>query len=315
MTDELSELLHQAATRIPDAPDRLGQVLRRRTALRSRRRLALVAAVAFVGLASAVTLAGGVPLPGRAARGPEPVYGGSGAVIAVPGRPVRFCSATFEGLAQPEPIRYCDLGIDVVGVDLSALTFRRTWHGAVEGQAMLRGHLRGRVLEVLSQGKPATDRESHALPGPPCQPPPGGWPHSKGYADVPYTAEDAYRHTHPDEVVDALHLRAAPDQVVVVVVVSAHVREAEAALRPAYGNRLCVWLDRFSPAQIAAVNADPAFQLSPVTQVYERYAPYRPDLQTQVIVRATLETAALRAAVARHPAGLVKLETFLTRAP
>lgn len=315
MTDELGDVLNQAAARIPDAPDRVGLVMHRRAALRFRRRMAMTSTVAFVGLACATTLAAGFRPPGSAARSPEPVYRGSGAVIAVPGRPVRFCAATLEGLAQPEPIRYCDWGVDVVGVDLSALAFRRTWHGATEGQASLWGHLRGGVLQVLSQAKPATDHEWPALPAPPCRPPAGGWPRSKGYADVPPTAADAYRHSHPDDVVDALHLRAAADQVVVVVVVSAHVREAEAALRPAYGNRLCVWLDRYSPAQIAAVQTDPAFQLSPATQVYARESPYTPDFQTVVIVRATRETAALRAAVARHPAGLVKLEPFLTRAP
>src|SRR5689334_12221051 len=84
----------------------------------------------------------------------------SGRVVSVPGRRVRFCAPVpvaaigYAPGQEPAP-SYCPKGVDVTGVDLSALSNRREKDGAVEGAATLdlryEGHYRGAALH---QSKP-----------------------------------------------------------------------------------------------------------------------------------------------------------------
>lgn len=327
--NELEDLLARAADRLPDAPDRLAMVQQRRHRLVRRRRLLVgCTAVAVLGAAVGAAVAlrpgsdGGEPADSLAQASPSgaaegQLYEGIGRVVAVPGRPVRFCAPvpTTLVLIIPRPApAYCDFGVDVVGVDLDALSQRREAEGAVEGQARLTGTLEDGVLHVLTQGAP-TSLADGTLPTygfVPCPAPAGGWPRGAKGENLDAAALQAYQAQHPAEVSEVAMLRPSQDQVVAYLLTSGDVSAAQDALHPTYGARLCVGVSRYTPAQVAAAQTDPAFKGGAATQVYAFGGTgLGPDAQVTVEVSATLLTPELEAAVAKHPKGLVRLDLFL----
>lgn len=245
-----------------------------------------------------------------------PLYGASGRVVSVPGKPVRICAPTGDlGVAysHPPPPAYCDLGVDVEGVDLDRLAQRREQDGAVEGQASLTGTWDGTTLRVRSQSAPDKDaglREQFT--DPPCPAPAGGWPTGPENENLNTDALQAYQAAHPDEVPIVALARPSSHQVVAYLMTAGDVAAAEAALRPTYATRLCVAKSRFTPAEVKAAQDDPGLRGGPGSQIYA-FGGFGIGVDGQVTadVSATYETPAIAAAVARHPKGLVRLELFL----
>jgi hypothetical protein len=322
--NDLDQLLAQAADRLPDTPDRLAGVLARRAHLVRRRRVrtAAAATVAVAGAAAvavAVVSGGGASprarlLPGDGATSASQLYGATGRVVSVPGRPVRFCAPVGSDLVlriPTPPPAYCDFGVDVVGVDLARLTARREAQGAIEGEAALTGTLANGVLHVVRQSEALPPEGPRTYDTPPCPEPAGGWPTGATDANLDLTAMQTYASAHPDQVVEVAFLRPSSRQVLAYVLTTGDVQQAENALRPSYGKSLCVFSSRFTKAQQLAARADPAFAGGPRTQVYGSGDGLGRDGQIESYVSATILTPELEAAVARHPKGLVRLDLFL----
>ncbi len=279
-----------------------------------RRLLVLVLMLTGCGTTSARLAA---PTP---AASDGPLYGGSGRVVSVPGKPVRFCApvATRGVLISPRPApAYCDLGIDVEGVDLNRLEQRREQAGAVEGQASLTGTFDGTVLHVRTQSAPSKDAGLlDTFDDPPCTPPPGGWPTGPENENLNTDVLQGYQAAHDDEVPMVALARPSERQVLAYLLTAGDVTAAEAALRPTYGARLCVAKSNVTVAQVHAAQTDPGLQGGPGTQIYAFAGTgLRRDGQVTADVSATYETPAIAAAVARHPKGLVRLDLFLKPVP
>lgn len=259
----------------------------------------------------------------------------TGSVVSVPDRPVRLCAPVAQigiGYApgQEPPPRYCELGVDVEGVDLSALADRREKAGAVEGVATLTGTYRDGTLVVEQQDPPAEPARAEQEPDvPPCEAPDGGWPRDAGLlrgpghepeGDVNMMAEqpamDAYRAEHPDDVVTIALLRPFPDSVLMGVsaVDAAAAERAEQALRPAYGERLCVVVSRFTRAQVTAAQAEipigdeEGTRLGVMGGAGEGVSD---DLQVEVGYDVVMVTEELQRRADRHPPGLIALRPWL----
>lgn len=197
-----------------------------------------------------------------------------GDVVAVPGRPVRFCApvptaamGTADGRDQAPA--YCDEGVTLLRADLSRLSGRHQLHGVVWGQAAIRGRYRGGTVTVTRQGGPP----SPTLPPvsfpdkPPCPPPPGGW--ARGALDNDgMNRLDEYLRTHPDQFGEiVITYPAGPPSgptdrpgyydATQVALVSTVVdpAAAERALRAVFGGNLCVVRTRHNRAEVDAVGS------------------------------------------------------------
>lgn len=272
-----------------------------------RRLLPLLLLAAACGTQDARTLSPS-PSPSSTAGA---LYGASGRVVSVPGKPVRFCAATPQPavlISPPPPPAYCGFGVDVEGVDLDRLDNRREQAGAIEGWAALEGTFDGTVLRVTKQGPQDLSVTPTPPDTPPCSPPDGGWPEG---GDLDTTALTDYQAKHPEVLMIAL-LRPSQTQVLAYVLTSGDVDAAERALRPTYGERLCVHRSRFTKAELDAAIADPALQGGEGTQVFTwGGGGLSRDGELQSTVGATWAEPALLAAQARHPKGLVALDLFL----
>jgi hypothetical protein len=262
---------------------------------------------------------------------------GTGRVVAVPGRPVRFCAPVGRAdIGYPDgqepPPQYCETGVDVSGVDLTALVDRREAAGAVEGLAQLTGTYDDGALTVEEQAPPRWPESRDAPDVPPCDPPDGGWPRdprllapvgSPDEGDVNLVAErpalDRYRAERPGDVVTVALLRPSPDSVLLGVAASdaAAARRAVQALRPAYGERLCVVVSRYSRAQVTAAQAmvdvasPEAARLGVFAGAGEGVGE---DLQVEVGYDVVMTTEELAGRAGQHPDGLVVLRPWLTPA-
>lgn len=279
--------------------------------------------------------------PGSAAPASQVVRDGdrvtaSGRVVQVPGSEPRFCapeSIAGVGYApgQEPPPQRCALGVDLVGVDLATLAERREKQGAVEGRATLTGTYDDGVLTVEQQSPPPppqTVGPPFEAQDPPCPDPEGGWPRDAsilrgpGYepeGDANMEAErpalDAHRAAHPEQYVDIALLRPFPDSVLLGVITPDEAARAavEEALRPAYGERLCVVVSRFTTEQLAAAARDVGVDVE--RGIYagtERHL--GDDLQLSVRYDVVMVTEELQAAVDRHPDGMVVLDPWLVPA-
>ncbi|HVQ96635.1 MAG TPA: hypothetical protein VMU51_36805 [Mycobacteriales bacterium] len=232
MTDDMDELLRadaqrwQAAQPAPPRPD-----LARLAAARPPGRwqpLAAAAAVVLLagGAVVAATTLGGPDgsgtnrpdvAPVAVALKPRPALrtllvrdgdrvAGTGQVLALPGRPVRFCAPVPVALPGYVGVRvpaYCDTGVNLAGANLSRLTERFAKNGAVWGQAWIEGSYRSGTLIVTAQGAPR--RSTGDLPvsfpdRPPCPAPEGGW--APGQLDGAGAGADplvGYLNAHPDQ--------------------------------------------------------------------------------------------------------------------
>lgn len=247
--------------------------------------------------------------PHRSARDSVPLYAAAGDVVAVPGRPVRLCSPLPQPAMYPAPApSYCDYGVDVEGVDLDALEDRRTDNGVVSGRAQLTGTFVEGTLHVTDQRSPAPGGGADFFVTPPCPAPDGGWPRVR--ADAVGLVQ--YKKRHPDAVLGIDVMPVSQDQAVAFVLVVGDTQAAYADLRPRYGDALCIATSRYTRAEFRAAYGDPALTPGVERQIWSKSG-YQVLIEGElgVQVQATYETPQLKAAVAKHPAGLVHVEAFL----
>lgn len=242
----------------------------------------------------------------------------SGRVVAVPGRPARFCAPVAEpavGYApghEPAPA-YCAQGVDVQGISLSTLTSRREKDGAVEGFAALDVIYRGQgLVSVVHQAPYRTPKQVNPPDRVPCPPPAGGWPVGSENENLDFTTMDNYAHTHHGVVLWTALLRPSTTQVLAYVLTLTDPAPVAAALRPAYGKSLCVTRSRFTQTQIT--HAADAFTTSmrhgPVYTVSA--GGLGPDAQPVVEVGLTAVTTKTAATADSQPSGLVQMQPWLT---
>ncbi len=270
-----------------------------------------------------------------------------GRVVALPGRVARLC------LPVPVPMVYrgdlppsdCAVGVDVIGVDLARLERRREHEGGVEGWAELTGRLRDGVLDVTEQrprlrGDLTSDR-------PPCRAPEGGWPVTMEGDNIEVEAVEAYRAKHSGRVQELLMLRPGPRQVVLIVLTppsrsgltpsadpsgastdAEMVARVDRALRPIYGDRLCVVPARWTEHDLNATLTDlqrrtadrrlpthaegPEVERLPLTSLVQHIdLRYGRDGQPYLRLDVTHADDRLAALADRYPAGLVQLDPWL----
>jgi hypothetical protein len=325
MTDDdedITQALHRAADLLPGTNDRLTGVRRKRTAHVRRRVTAAAAVLIVAGAGSAFALtrggSGSVVLPVTTTATASGEVTASGRVVEVPGKAPRFCAPSGVQLGltvPPPPPQWCAFGVDVRGVDLTALENRREQAGAVEGYATLTGQVEGDLLVVTHQGattsQPSTSRSAyHPYPG--CTAPAGGWSQHPVTYDPPVEAMDHYRAQHVDEV--AMISVARPDQHTAFpyVLTWGDPSGAQAAMRGSYGEEQCVLRSRWTQAEVVGAAHDLA-ALSSANQVYEYGSGHGlgDDGQIEVNGVAVRQTDALDALVARSPAGLVRIDYWL----
>lgn len=237
-------------------------------------------------------------------------------VVHVPGRATRICTPLPQAsAARPAgPPGWCYSGVDVVGVDLTALSDRREEAGATEGHAKLTGTWRAGVLHVEQQRPPAPLPVSPREPDrPPCPTPTGGW--STGEVDT--APVEAYMQAHPGQVDVFAFLRPSPGQVLLHVLTSADPSTVRAALATDYRlEQLCVAKSAHSPDQLAAAQADPALNAGdlPTTGVSSLGRRITADGQQIITADVMMETPAITAALRRHPPGILEITSWIQRA-
>jgi hypothetical protein len=251
----------------------------------------------------------------------------TGRVVAVPGKPIRFCAPVaepaigYEPGMEPAPA-YCDLGIDVVGVDMTKLNQPRSKEGATEGQATLEGTYKAGVVTVDKQGPPEYDNTP--LPdNPPCPPPPGGWPTSRpqdilepgGAENIEIAAVEKYRAAHPGVIADVAMLRPSDKQVLLLVLANRDVEAVDAALRPAYGERLCVTRAAFTPAEAERARTEIQSNLSGTGRlgIFGVGTGLSRSAQMVIVMQVVMVTEELVALRDRYAPGLVELRPWLQR--
>lgn len=316
MTDpELSDVLRRAADLLPDTPDRLTGVRRKRTARTRRRAAGLAGVVALLGAGTAygLTLNGTKPKTDvlTTASGSPSTPGdltATGRVVQVPGKSPRFCADGFSTgmLVTPKPApAYCDLGVDVRGVDFATLKDRYEKDGAVEGYATLVGRLEGEVLVVTKQSTPEPDAFPPNL-DPPCPAPPGGWPATSNPDTGPMSA---YQSQHPDLVAQVAIIRPTDNLAYTFVLTWGDPAPARSDLGPG----VCVLQSKVAKVDFDAATRDVSDRgFTRANGVYSfGGSSLAPDGQIYAGLQAVRTTPALEALVAKYPAGTVRIDYWL----
>lgn len=333
--DDISEALARSAGQLPDLPGRWAGVQRRRRRGRHRR-IASVAGVAVLVLAAGGTAvavrhqgSGRATVFSAATVSPGGLVGGSGTVVAEPGKPVRFCDVNnyrwltaAPAVGRPsadQPIPNC-VGVDVVGVDLSRLTGRTVTGGIVSGTATLQGRYADGVLHVEHQQGYTPARKGADTGGgfddhPPCPTPAGGW-YRNGHTDNPdVRPAQEYGATHPTAIVEFAIARPSRTQSLILLLTEGDPAPVRAALSSSYApDQICVARSAYTIAQVSAVQHDVDLQVRPpyVGPISSTGLGLDPATDQVVFqVGAVIETPTVAAAVARHPAGLVQVTAWL----
>jgi len=171
----------------------------------------------------------------------------SGAVVAEPGKPVRFC-APAPVVGGEGDVPGCAVGVPVTGVDLDRLTDAGKQGTVRFGWARLRGVWQQGTLRVAEQEppEPATPEPELVLP---CPAPAGGWqrgPLGDTNRLIEYVEgerSDRFRRpwvTYPDGTPRDETQMATATEVMVVEVVRGDIGEARAELAKRYAGNLCV---------------------------------------------------------------------------
>lgn len=353
MNDELGRRMDAAVDDVRLPSDMAATVLRRVGARRRRRTVAMTATtLAVAGSAALLVTQPADDGPDRLvpARASDGVVRDGTRVVGT-GRVVRAADGTVQLCAGPEaralvgyppgkepPPAPCprSIAVDLRGAyDLDLLRDRFEKAGAVEGWATLTGTLTGtyrqRTLVVERQEPPpAPDRGAgwYTRSEPPCDPPPGGWPRDPRLlvpvgdpdeGDVNLTAEqpvlDRYRAAHPSRFVDVSLQRPFPDSAVLGVITPDEParRAVEAALRPTYGERLCVVVSRYTREQVAEADRAlrPYMPEADALGIANASVRVADGLQREMHAEVVAVTPELQAIADRFPPGLVRLEPTL----
>ncbi|MCU1623918.1 MAG: hypothetical protein JWL79_2763 [Frankiales bacterium] len=317
MTEDINDALHRAAELLPDTPDRLQAVRRKRAGLVRRRATAALGVVALVvgGAAYGLMRTSGSTHTSVTANGDSNELTAMGRVVQVPGRPTRACANVASDAVgysvRPAPA-WCDLGIDVQGVDLAVLDDRFEKDGAVEGYATLTGHLEGDVLVVTKQ-EPRRDEPQPSVSIAPCTPPPGGWRDYGHETNPDVQAAQAYAGAHPDLVAEIAISRPSRTQAVPYLLTWGDPEPVHAALRSTYGDQMCLQRSQWTREQVAGAVAEFTHDVVSSQGVYSYGSGHSltGEGQLKVDAEAVRSTPELEAIVARHPKGLIAIDYWL----
>jgi hypothetical protein len=254
---------------------------------------------------------------------------GTGQVLALPGRPVRFCAPV--PVAQPGYVDvraplYCDTGVNLVGANLSRLAERFAKNGAVWGRAWIEGSYRSGTLTVTAQGAPrrSTDGMPVTFPDqPPCPAPEGGW--APGQLDGDRTnALVGYLNAHPSQFGELVvtypdgrpsGATNGPDYdktQVALVGTTADPGAIARSLRKVYSGNLCVTRVPRSRLQVNAVQGRVPMPSRGQMQIYSVGTDYYGGLVTvQLVIMDQQRYEALTAA--DRGTGIVAAQPWLTR--
>jgi hypothetical protein len=167
----------------------------------------------------------------------------SGAVLLLPGQKPRFCApapVTAEGTVGGAPKR-CEMGVDLDGLDATKL--------GPDGRTLLRGTLRGGVLQVSGQGPGRPEPTETFDWQVPCPAPAGGWksgerPDDNGLHELIYDEHPDWfrdlRVTYPDGEPGSSTDGPTPRTVFVIEIVTPDHDAAERAVRSRYTGNICV---------------------------------------------------------------------------
>jgi RNA polymerase sigma-70 factor, ECF subfamily len=243
----------------------------------------------------------------------------SGIVVAVKGRQPRLCAPRTDdlvGTTGPRLVERCAAGLDLVGVDMSKVSGRYVHDGSVEGSASITGTLHAGTISVTAQAKPSPYDFPSLFQVPPCPAPTGGWPIG-GPGNLDAGPAQRYARAHPGTVFEFALLRPSKRQVVAYALTTGEPAPVDAALRPAYGARLCVFRSRYTHAEVKAARrpferrmgmGQPADEAPAIITVGEGLSA---TSQAEVDVQLDWVTPELAAAAAQQPAGLVRLDPWL----
>jgi hypothetical protein len=239
-------------------------------------------------------------------------------VVAVPGRPVRLCAPLaiaapgYGPGGEPAP-QYCDVGIDVSGVDLDSLVQRREKEGAVEGYADVRGTYRADAVTVNEQTAATQPAPTGLLPDrPPCPPPSGGWPLGAADRNLDTDAADEYMAAHPGAVMQIAILRPSDTQAVMYLLTAVDPAPVRTALAASYPNDLCAAQSRWTPSQVKTARSHIEHLALPTGgPIYEWGEQLTPDGDVVVDVHLARVTDDVVAALADDPPGLIALNPWL----
>lgn len=240
----------------------------------------------------------------------------TGEVVSLPGRPVRFCAPALSSGTTYNPIRYCDNGVDVIGVDLDRLSFRETKHQAVDGLAELTGVYRSGTLLVTAQGPSSPPHIAAFGFDPPCPAPAGGWPppppgNGGNLDDRPV---EAYRQAHRGAIMTIAFARPSRHQIALYVLTSGATAPVRRALADDYPNQLCVARSVYTRAQVrTAFGALKHFGTpeAKAAGVYSVGRGLNRQGQIDVVQELRQVTPEMAAEAARFAPGLVKLRPWL----
>ncbi|HEV2890094.1 MAG TPA: hypothetical protein VGX28_06925 [Frankiaceae bacterium] len=311
-----SQALHDAVRDPLVPPAMAARVVaghRRRRRMLAGATVGATAAAAFAAVLAVPALrAGDDPTPPAAAV--SGTYWANGVVIAKPGMPVLFCRPGYRVVPADPPPPACDFSVTATGVDLDRLASRDVEpDGTVWGYAWLAGRLDGDAFEVLRQDAP---RREGSLFGDaysaPCAAPPGGWPvHVK--EEGPTQLIDhakAWAAAHPGEVVQLAYRDARGERQVIVAVTAVHPQVVEDALRPVYGEALCVVPSRYSVAELDAARADLRAYLATHEGTFEE-PKLTSDAQPVFELHVKVRVPELHELVTRHDPRLIDADAWL----
>lgn len=183
----------------------------------------------------------------------------SGAVVARPGHPVRFCAPAVSPGVPPSfdsGVPSCAYAIVVSGVDIDRLSDAQERGGVRFGNASLTGQWHSGSLSVTEQGPPDQVISQEPFGPPPCPAPAGGW--RAGSEDTRRLAQyvvdehpDQFRRpwmSHPHEAAPSEPSQQPVVEVLVVEVVRGDVDAARLELQSRYRGNLCVVLSTGRPS-------------------------------------------------------------------
>ena len=310
----------------PAVPDALADRVATGYARRRRRRAGATAAATALGVGViavapslarpartdrplVTTTASPTVSPSRVPLPKGPMVAANGLVVARPDDSVRFCPPRVQTLELRDPPvsepPSCGWGVPAFNVDLGALRDRQEQDGTVWGYAWLKGVYADGTLTVAEQAgagpggdgpRPTDDRL-------PCEAPPGGW---QAGPQPSLGAANDYADENPGQVVHLRYGRPVPRAALVVVAVI-DPEPAEAALRPVYGDRVCIVKSRYTREQVAAAR-------KAVSDHMTRYGgissgagyTFSRDGQVAINLEADVMTPELAALLDQHPEGLIQ---------
>lgn len=268
----------------------------------NRRTYAALAAAA--ALLAGCTSGAGRPAP--MASETTPLMAGNGYVVRRAGQPDRFCERRYEtAIGNPKPPE-CLAGMEVAGVRFEELDREYSWEGVRWRIGRLEGTVVGGVFHVVRQGKWREPTIEALLVPEGCGAPRGGWP---VYTEPDRAALVDWAERHAADYVGERRAVDPRDPRRGVYVVTTHAPDAAAAaLRPVYGDRLCILASRYTRAEVAAAR-----------EAARRFAPYPhvvheqlgPDAQLTLEVDPVMVGEAERAFAAGQPDGLIVFNPWL----